>query len=88
MRRAWSWNSSTHRPVRKKVAGTQFRSRVARIDGTPSALAPAAKVSATTLRLVSSTVSSRPRSAAGTPLPPRSRVLLPGEANPRSQPSP
>jgi len=41
-------------PVRKNVAGTPSRLRVARIDATPSAFPPASRVSATILRSMGS----------------------------------
>ena len=56
--RAAAGKSRTKFPVRKKVAGTPSRRRVARMAGTASALAPASKVSAITRLVVGMTVQS------------------------------
>src|SRR5437763_1686878 len=55
----------THWPVRKNVAATPLARRVARILGTPSALAPASKVSATTFLVVGRRVHCVPARLAG-----------------------
>ena len=60
--RAADGKSRTKLPVRKNVAGTCSRCNVARIEATPSALAPASKVSATTCREVGIEVQSFPAS--------------------------
>src|SRR5262245_29458624 len=52
-------------PVRKNVAATFSLSKVARIDGSPSQLAPASKVSATTFFEVGITSTSLPSKLAG-----------------------
>src|SRR5215469_3538581 len=52
--------SLTKLPVRKKVAGTWLFASVARMLGTPSALAPASTVSATTLGAAGMAVQLRP----------------------------
>ena len=59
---AWAGKSRTQAPVRKKVAGTPLARRVDSMDGSPAALAPASKVSATTLELVGMRVQSVPSS--------------------------
>jgi hypothetical protein len=58
---AWAGKARTHWPVRKKVAGTPFVRRVARIERIASALAPASNVNATTGALVGIRVQSTPR---------------------------
>src|SRR5262245_36859517 len=57
--------SSTKSPVRKNVAATPSVARVASIEGTASALAPASKVNATTLFEVGIDVMSCPNSDGG-----------------------
>src|ERR1039458_8492463 len=58
-------NCSAKFPVRKKVATTLFCRSVSRMLVTPSALAPASKVSATTLSWVGMRFQSRPPSPEG-----------------------
>src|SRR5512142_2814751 len=78
--RAAAGKSRTKFPVRKNVAGTPSRRRVARMDGTASALAPASKVSATTRRVVGMTVQSFPASQPVTGRVPGGARLVPGGA--------
>src|SRR5512135_443191 len=48
----WAGKSRTKFPVRLNVARTRYLASVVRMDWTPSAFAPASKVSATTLAFV------------------------------------
>src|SRR6476646_8671418 len=67
MARAASGNAAANRPGTKHDAATCSRRSVARTAGTPSALAPASKVSAATLRVVGRRVTTRPSSSRGRP---------------------
>ena len=66
MARDWVGNICAKEPVRKKVPGASLAASVARIEATPSALAPASNVNATTFRVVGRSSRSTPRKLAGT----------------------
>ena len=66
MDRDWVGNICAKEPVRKKVPGASLAASVARIEATPSALAPASNVNATTFRVVGRSSRSTPRKLAGT----------------------
>ena len=62
IRFAWEGKSRTQVPVRKNVARTFLARSADSMDGSPAALAPASKVSATTLEVVGMPVQSVPSS--------------------------